>query len=98
MEHYKQIMEEFDKKFVRDDGLMDKYHNEWDIENIQTTAEAIKSFLRQTTLSFHRGEKNRLEKELSGEAGLEEEAYDSAIADSIAYHQEEIKELESINK
>lgn len=52
------IIEEFDKKFVRDDGLMDKYTYEYagidDFEGI-TMAEAIKIFFRQK-FSLHRQE------------------------------------------
>jgi hypothetical protein len=41
----KEIEKEFDKRFVRSDGLMDKYVNAHDFEKIQSTAEAIKSFI-----------------------------------------------------
>lgn len=44
--HEKGWEKEFDEKFVRSDGLMDKYQNEWDEESIQTTAEAIKDFIK----------------------------------------------------
>lgn len=43
----KEVNQEFDEKFVRDDGLMNKYQNEGDIESIETTAESIKSHIAQ---------------------------------------------------
>jgi len=39
---------EFREKFVRDDGLMDKYHGD------ETTADAIETFLEQALLGVRR--------------------------------------------
>jgi hypothetical protein len=46
---YKELFKEFDKKFVRDDGLMDKYTSDEDGDTIEL-AEGIKQFIRERTI------------------------------------------------